>query len=147
MVALLNKPIRLAVESEAAPHGDAGNIEGIPAPRDAHPTPARGAAENWGERRMFPRTEGRARVPGKRLDHSIPALRQPHLTLALRDLSVGGLSAISQTPLGVGERLTVFFPPQAAHKGWDVSGRVLRCEPAALGYRVAVEFEALPMAA
>ena len=69
------------------------------------------------------------------------------LNLALRDLSVGGLSALTPTPLRVGERVAVFFPLQSAQRGWDASGRVLRCEPAALGYRVAVEFDDLPMAA
>jgi hypothetical protein len=81
-----------------------------------------------------------------RHDHTIDALRQPQLSLALRDLSLGGLSAISQTPLGPGERLTVFFPPQGTTRGWDAYGRVLRCEPSGFGYRVAGEFDPLPAA-
>ena len=60
---------------------------------------------------------------------------------------MGGLAATTQTPLGVGERVAVYFPPEGARRGWDVYGRVIRCSPAALGYRVAVEFDALPMAA
>ena len=84
------------------------------------------------------------RVEGKRLDHTIPARQQPHLTLALRDLSLGGLSAISQQPLGAGERLAVFFPPHGSLRGWDAYGRVVRCEPSTFGYRVAVEFETTP---
>ena len=104
------------------------------------------AETSGAERRMFPRKEVHARVEGKRLDHSIEAHRQPHLSLALRDLSIGGLSAISQLPVGRGERLSVFFPPQGASRGWDAYGRVLRCEPSGLGYRVAVEFDALPAA-
>ena len=98
------------------------------------------------ERRMFPRKEVHTRVESKRLDHSIDALRRPHLSLALRDLSLGGLSAICQLPVGKGERVSVFFPPQGASRGWDAYGRVLRCEPSGLGYRVAVEFDALPAA-
>ena len=47
------------------------------------------------ERRIFPRKEIKALVEGTRCDHSVPARQQPHLTLALRDLSLGGLSAIS----------------------------------------------------
>src|SRR4051812_7717602 len=90
------------------------------------------------ERRMFPRKEFSATVEGKRMDHSLPALRDPHLRLALRDLSLGGLSAISAMPLEQGERLTVTFPPQglngAMRAGWDAVGRVLRCSPSALGY-------------
>jgi len=101
---------------------------------------------NVDERRVFPRMEIHARVEGQRVDHSLKAYRDPHLALSLRDLSVGGLSAISQTPLDAGERLTVFFPPQGASRGWDAFGRVLRCEPSGLGYRVAVEFDPLPAA-
>ncbi len=109
--------------------------------------PKRHSAHGKDERRMFPRKEIIARVEGKRLDHSIPARQQPHLTLALRDLSMGGLSAISQTPLGRGERVAVFFPPQGSLRGWDAYGQVIRCEPSALGYRVAVEFDPMPAAA
>ena len=98
------------------------------------------------ERRVFLRKEIHVRVEGRRHDHTIAAHRQPQLSLALRDLSLGGISAISQTPLDRGERLTVFFPPQGANRGWDAYGRVLRCEPSGLGYRVAVEFDPLPAA-
>ena len=63
--------------------------------------------ETGAERRMFPRKEIQARVEGKRMDHSISAHLQPHLSLSLRDLSFGGLSALSQTPLERGERLRV----------------------------------------
>ncbi|MGH7178530.1 MAG: PilZ domain-containing protein [Tepidisphaeraceae bacterium] len=105
-----------------------------------------GADIDYAERRMFPRKEIHAHVDGKRLDHSLAAHRQPQLALALRDVSLGGLSAISQTALETGERLTVFFPPQGASRGWDAYGRVLRCEPSGFGYRVAVEFDPLPAA-
>jgi hypothetical protein len=98
------------------------------------------------ERRMFLRKEVHARVDGMRLDHSIQARRQPQLSLAMRDLSVGGLSAISHTPLDCGERISVFFPPQGPSRGWDAYGRVIRCEPSGMGYRVAVEFDPLPAA-
>src|SRR5688572_13602900 len=93
------------------------------------------------ERRMFPRQAANAHVRGKRVDHSLPALRQPALSLSLRDLSLGGFSAISETPLQRGERLTVSFPAQgvfaaggAKRAGWDASGRVIRCDASGLGY-------------
>lgn len=98
------------------------------------------------ERRIFPRKQVNNRVEGKRLDHTIPAHRQPHLSLALRDVSLGGLSAISHTPVAAGERVALFFPAQGIQRGWDAYGRVVRCEPSALGYRVAVEFDTLPAA-
>jgi hypothetical protein len=102
--------------------------------------------EGGRERRMFPRKEFHVRVEGRRIDHSVEARQMPQLNLALRDLSLGGLSAISPTPLAAGERLTVFFPANAASRGWDAYGRVIRCQPSSMGYRVAVEFDPLPAA-
>ena len=125
MVALLKMPLRLA-SAVAAAHG---------------------ADDSHDDRRVFPRRECRARAEGRRLDHSIPALQLPRLPLTLRDVSVGGLSAISPAPVAVGERLSVALPRQEGAGGWDARGRVLRCEPAALGYRIAVQFDAVPLAA
>ena len=125
----------------------------FPLPGGTYKLPSSTPIEKTGaERRVFPRKEISARVEGKRMDHSLSALREPHLTLSLRDLSLGGLSAISPMPLERGERLTFSFPPQnltsgALRGGWDAVGRVLRCETSALGYRIAVEFDALPAAA
>lgn len=104
------------------------------------------AADKGAERRAFPRKEVHVRVEGRRMDHTITACKMPHVSLALRDLSVGGLSAISDTPLQAGERVTVFFPPNGPMRGWDAYGRIIRCEPSTFGYRVAVEFDALPAA-
>jgi PilZ domain len=103
---------------------------------------ARGA-----DRRIFPRKENHSRVESRRVDHSIDAQRDPQLSLALRDLSLGGLSAITHLPLHAGEKLAVYFPPQGASRGWDAYGRVIRCEPSSMGYRIAVEFDPLPAAA
>lgn len=99
------------------------------------------------ERRIFPRREMQATVMGKRLDHTVIARRQPALALNLRDLSLGGLSALTDMPLIAGERIAVTFPQQGLKMGWSACGHVIRCEPSALGYRVAVEFEQLPTAA
>jgi hypothetical protein len=127
------------------------------------PLPAAGAsdtvqqypklAQAGAERRVFPRRDIATEVLAKRLDHSLAALRQPSLRLALRDVSLSGLSAISDTPLERGERLTVSFPALSLAGGlrraggWDAVGRVVRCETSGLGYRVAVEFEDMPSAA
>jgi len=98
------------------------------------------------ERRMFPRKELHARVEGVRLDHTIEARQQPVVSLALRDLSMGGCSALSHVPLSGGERVSIFFPPQGMHRGWDAYGRIIRCEQSGFGYRVAVAFDPLPAA-
>lgn len=111
--------------------------------RDDEPAAAVGTRE----RRVFARREVSVTVMGHRLDHSIVARRQPALALTVRDVSVGGLSALTETPLLPGERIAVSFPAEGLRMGWGASGRVVRCEPAALGYRVAVEFESTPTAA
>jgi hypothetical protein len=109
--------------------------------------PNRFAAASQQERRMFPRKEVEAEVKANRTDHTVPARRDPRVTLSLRDLSLGGLCASTQTPLEPGERLAVFFPAQGTFGGWDALGRVLRCIPTGFGYRIAVEFDPLPTAA
>jgi hypothetical protein len=141
MVALLKMPLPLT-------RGLSGEAQSA----QSSPWSAPAKEPQWAERRTFPRKEISARIESKRLDHSLPALREPLVAMALRDLSMGGLSAISPMPLTQGERLTVSFPPQTIgdgqlRGGWDAVGRVVRCQPSVLGYRVAVEFEQRPMAA
>lgn len=143
MVALLKMPSPMRMTCQPLPASAA---------RYAWPSSSLPVEKQGAERRMFPRKEISARVEGKRIDHSLTALRQPRLTMSLRDLSLGGLSAISPAPLERGERLTVTFPPQglsdgSLRGGWDAAGRVLRCDPSAMGYRIAVEFDHLPAAA
>jgi hypothetical protein len=101
------------------------------------------ASHGQDDRRIFPRKEVHSTADGRRIDNTIDARRFPQLTLHLRDLSMGGLSAISPAPLERGERLTVAFPGQGNHGGWDTMGRVIRCEPSFMGYRVALEFDSL----
>jgi PilZ domain len=108
--------------------------------------PSNSQAESWSERRMFPRKEMHETVQGRRLDHSIEARQMPRLSLMLRDLSIGGLSAICDRPLSAGEHLAVSFPRQGIGHGWDAFGRVIRCDPSGMGFRVAVEFDPLPAA-
>ena len=49
--------------------------------------------------------------------------------------------------------VTLDLPPfecgadeQGINRGWDAYGRIVRCDPSTFGYRVAVEFDALPAA-
>src|SRR3954471_23199566 len=99
------------------------------------------------ERRMFPRKEYHNRVQGCRLDHTIQGRQPPYLSLAMRDLSPGGLSATTPARLDLGEQIAFFFPQQGGQAGWDVRGRVVRCEPAPLGFQIALAFDHTPMAA
>ena len=99
------------------------------------------------ERRVFPRKECNGHIEGRRIDHTITARQNPRLSLTLRDISLGGISALSDTALGHGERISVFFPPQGSRRGWDAYGRVVRCQPSGMGYRIGVEFDPIPAAA
>ncbi len=99
------------------------------------------------DRRIFPRKEASGEIETHRMDHSVHARQHPRLSLTLRDISIGGISAISHAPLEQGERLNVFFPAEGLKRGWDAVGRVLRCQPSAMGYRIAVAFDAIPAAA
>ena len=99
------------------------------------------------ERRIFPRKEVNGHIEGRRIDHTITARQNPRLSLTLRDISLGGISAISDTALGHGERISVFFPPQGSRRGWDAYGRIVRCTPSGMGYRIGVEFDPIPAAA
>jgi hypothetical protein len=104
-------------------------------------------AKSWDERRVFPRKDAAGPLESHRLDHTIEARQEPRLTLYLRDLSLGGCSALSPTPLSRGERVAVFFPSEGNRGGWDALGRVIRCERSSMGYRIAMEFDPIPAAA
>jgi len=133
MVALLKMPSRRQ-RWEAAPVAD------------DHPALKFTGAPLNRERRNFVRKECNYRVEARRHDHTISAHRNPHLSLALRDLSYGGLCASSDIPLDAGERISIFFPPNGPNRGWDAYGRVIRCQPSTFGYRIAVQFDSLPAA-
>jgi hypothetical protein len=88
----------------------------------------------------------RAEIESRRLDHTLAALRQPVLKMSLRDLSAGGLCALSDTPIPAGESVTISVPASMTFGGWDAYGRVIRCSPSGTGYHVAIEFDRLPAA-
>jgi hypothetical protein len=96
--------------------------------------------------RMFARKEQKMVAEAHRLDHSIIAHRQPRFRLAVRDMSVNGMSAFCEQPVEKGEHIGLSFPAESGQRAWGAYGRVVRCEPSALGYRVAVEFDPLPAA-
>ena len=90
------------------------------------------------DRRVYPRKRLSMHVNGRRLDYSARAQRDPCLHLYVLDVSAGGFCATSQSSLGVGEHIIVFFPPEGISHGWDAYGRVVRVEPEPLGSRIAV---------
>jgi hypothetical protein len=84
-----------------------------------------------------------ARIRGRRLDHSLPARRQPCVEMSLDELRLDGLRAMTEQPLMWGERLIVQLPPRKGLPAWTAMGRVIRCEPCAAGYQINLEFESL----
>lgn len=85
-------------------------------------------------------------VEARRLDHSLAAHRQPRMSLSVRDISMDGLSAITDQPVVRGEHVGISFPADDGRRSWGAVGRVVRCEPEDEGYRIAVEFDPLPAA-
>jgi hypothetical protein len=98
------------------------------------------------DRRIFPRIARPLCVEAHRLDHSLSALRNRRLQLAVREISLNGMSALSDHPMHAGEHISATFPPHDGRPAFFAFGRVIRCEPSATGYRVAVEFDPLPAA-
>lgn len=98
------------------------------------------------DRRVFPRTDCNEQIEVRRTDHSIIARQQPRLEMEMRDVSVGGCCAISDVPVNAGERLAVRVGRKGLAAGWHAFGKVVRCEVSGTGWRVAVEFDALPAA-
>jgi hypothetical protein len=99
------------------------------------------------ERRRSPRREVRTMALMTRLDHALAALQNPRLIVAMRDLSDGGMAAISGVPIDAGERVSVRVVPDGATQGWTAAGRVVRCDQSGLAYRVAIAFDPVAMAA
>ena len=105
-------------------------------------------------------------VPEFRLTDVTPSLAVFRKSAPLRKMSTVGVVAPDQLKVtvagdvevstlalseigggGSGERISVSFPQNGLTAPWAACGRVIRCEEAALGYRVAVEFESMPNAA
>jgi PilZ domain len=99
------------------------------------------------DRRLFTRKEDHRQITARRLDHSVEARRNPDLSLAMHDLSVGGVGAITDVPVESGERIAIFVPGDERSMSWHMQGRVVRCESSGTGYRLGVAFDAMPAAA
>jgi len=89
------------------------------------------------DRRMFTRRPARVEV------HASLARDGEPLHLELRDLSVGGVGAWTTKPIPAGEKLSFSFPPEGFNRGFNTRGKVVRCEPSAMGYRIGVQFDRL----
>ncbi len=98
------------------------------------------------ERRRARRIKLRIRTEARRMDNSLLAQRNPKMSLTIIDVSEGGLSAISRSPVEAGERLLVLFPDDCAPIGGRVFGKVIRCRATAEGWKIAMRFDFTPAA-
>lgn len=89
------------------------------------------------ERRRFDRTEAAGTTIARRVDHAVVARRLPFLKLDLRDVSAGGLAAVSTVKVNCGETLSVTLP----QSGTTVVGHVVRCEPGETGWNIGLTFD------
>jgi hypothetical protein len=91
-------------------------------------------------RRAAPRRRVNAHVTGL-LGRPMLHPSQPRKICSLRlaDMSDTGLGGASDEALPVGGRISVFFPPHGSERGFDMAGRVVRCEPSGDTYRVGIE--------
>jgi hypothetical protein len=72
-------------------------------------------------------------VTAVRRDHDMRIHRRPVCSLRLRNLSIGGIGAISDIPLAPDERISVYFQPHGADSGFELVGHVVRCTPIRTG--------------
>lgn len=62
--------------------------------------------------------------------------------LQLLNMSDTGIGAVAQDETTVGTRITVFFPPHGAERGFDASGTVVRCRAYEHGYELGIRLSA-----
>jgi len=62
-------------------------------------------------------------------------------SLALMNMSDGGLGATCQDAIEPGSQITVFIPPHGPERGHDVFGRVIRCDRRDYGFEIGVTFD------
>ncbi len=102
--------------------------------------------DDYIEKRRHTRLRMRLRTEARRMDNTLIAMRNPKLSLTLRDLSEGGLSATSRSPVEVGERLLVTLPPDSPIRARRIYGKVIRCTPSRDGWALAIRFDLCPAA-
>jgi hypothetical protein len=97
------------------------------------------------ERRRHARRRLRVDAEARRLDNTLAAQRSPRMTLSILDVSEGGISAMSKSPVLAGERLAVLMPPGSGLPS-RIFGKVVRCEPRADRWFLAIRFDSIPAA-
>lgn len=92
------------------------------------------------ERRTGERHIVSGRVTALRRSLDPAASPSPVCSLQLQDMADDGLSATCDIPLEPDEPLAIFFPPHGPERGFDLYGRVMRCEAGPRNYAIAIRF-------
>jgi len=98
------------------------------------------------DRRIFPRKRVALSLECVTNNGTVDPTSRGRLHLEVQDLSLSGLSALVEQPIVKNSRMAVFFPPQHPCQGALASGKVIRCERTADGYRISIEFDRFPSA-
>jgi len=93
------------------------------------------------ERRACHRRSVSGRVTAVRATPEDPELKSRICALELLDMSNAGLGALIQEPVEINTPITVFFPPHGVDRGFDLYGKVTRCEPAEYGYQIGIALD------
>ncbi|MEM9883189.1 MAG: PilZ domain-containing protein [Planctomycetota bacterium] len=99
------------------------------------------------EQRREPRHRVYARVTAVARDPENRDEAGQICALELTDQSASGLGAWSVEPVSIGSRVTVFFPAHGVDPGFNLVGRVVRCQPEGGGHRIGMLTEAQMAAA
>ncbi len=62
-------------------------------------------------------------------------------SLNLLDMSDGGMGGLCNDELSPDSSVAVLFPPHGPERGFDVSGRVVRCQRRAVGHEIGIRFD------
>lgn len=89
-------------------------------------------------------------ILARRRDHSLEVYRRPRCCLYLQDIAEHGAALLGDTPLALGERITLHLPGARPGQSATVPGHVVRCEAAdptaAQPYQIAIRFDTHPAA-
>lgn len=91
------------------------------------------------ERRTATRRPISGHVTAVRYEKRDDGMHNRICSLTLVDTSDFGIGAFCQDVVPVGTTITVFFPPHGPDRGFDVYGKVLRCDAENGRYRIGIQ--------
>lgn len=93
------------------------------------------------ERRVAQRHTMSGQVTALRSEQFAGGHRNCICSLKLMDMSDTGVGAQVAEPLPINSHITIFFPPHGPERGFNLRGRVVRCDPTGTGHQIGVFLE------